>query len=53
MTKKDYIKIANCINAATNYKSELIRDDFINDLCKMFKKDNPSFNEKTFKKYTK
>ena len=59
MTKKDYIKIADVINNNTDdylnrqYKSELNRDDFINDLCKMFKKDNPNFNEKTFKKYTK
>ena len=55
MTKKDYIKIADVINNNTDdYCQEWVwRDDFINDLCKMFKKDNPSFNEKTFKKYTK
>ena len=63
MTKKDYIKIADCINKAvkvgyesiyTNNENVIInKRDFINRLCKMFKKDNPNFNDKIFKKYTK
>ena len=57
MTKKDYIKIANCINYETIYinnePSIINKSDFIKRLCKMFKEENKAFNEKIFKNYTK
>ena len=58
MTKKDYIKIADVINELSFIKDELnfklvTKIELVNDLCEMFKKDNPNFNENKFKKYTK
>ena len=57
MTKKDYIKIADIINHETIYinnePSIIDKNNFIIELCKMFKKDNKTFNEKKFKTYTR
>ena len=59
MTKQDYIKIANVINELPItrvheiYYEHILKNDLIDELCKMFKKDNSTFNEKTFKEYTK
>ena len=57
MTKKDYIKIADCINYESIYINNentiINKNDFIKRLCKMFKKDNKTFNEKIFKNYTR
>ena len=56
MTKKDYIKIADCINHETVYinneDSIINKNSFIKRLCKVLKKDNKLFNENIFKEYT-
>ena len=47
MTKKDYIKIAECFK---KYGSINNQSRLVNGLCKIFKNDNPLFDKDTFLK---
>lgn len=48
MTKKDYIKIAKVIKDNSTSTGKLSRQSFIDDLCIMFKEDNPNFDSCKF-----
>jgi len=59
MTKKDYVLLANIIKS--NSSLAIVKGDpkhiikygeFIFDLCKILKNDNPNFNEIKFRKAT-
>jgi len=48
MTKKDFIKIAKVIKNNSTSTGKLARQSFIDDLCIMFKEDNPDFDSCKF-----
>jgi hypothetical protein len=63
MTKKDYIALANIIKKNTVetelagqysesncYRLDLPVKQFMNDLCRLLKSDNPHFDEDKFRK---
>ena len=59
MTKKDYTLLANIINSNSGLASvmgdpkHIIKySEFMFDLCKMLKNDNPNFNEIKFREAT-
>ena len=51
MTKKDYEMIAQLINGTTVYHNEkfISKEQFIENLCKRLKEDNPKFSPTRFK----
>lgn len=51
MTKKDYIAIANAIRIARSYTHSI--DGVVDELCVMFKRDNPNFDPQQFKEACK
>jgi len=50
MTKKDYIMLAKLVNSHLLYVSVKNVPEFIQNLVKELKKDNPRFDEVKFKK---
>jgi hypothetical protein len=52
MTRKDYVKIAKAISESTSNSND---DEFVSkpylvdELCTIFKEDNPNFNPSIFK----
>lgn len=48
MTRKDYIKIAEVIKNNTTVEQQIIMYQFIDELCTVFKDDNPNFNRAKF-----
>ena len=48
MTKKDYIKIAKVIRNNSTATGKLVRQSFIDDLCNIFKENNPNFDKVRF-----
>jgi hypothetical protein len=53
MSKKHYIAIAKAIKSYRDAEEGKFLDDFIDDLCVIFKDDNPKFKEDTFKEFIK
>ena len=48
MSRKHYREVADILSRSKN-KEHWSFDDVINELCIMFKNDNPRFNAKTFR----
>ena len=54
MTRKHYIKIADCILEIVDWikgKWVIKSDEFVEDLCRMFKEDDSRFDINRFKDY--
>ena len=53
MTKKDYVKIAKAINESRSRDigdvNVVTEDRLIEELCTIFKEDNPNFNPSIFR----